>query len=412
MSTLAFLNPDVPGIPAAVAPEALAGVPVLPPYSDAALGFAAALSDALMHAPQARAYPELAALAFWLRRANLTRLRDDVLRQWQARTDAPVQLPRGTVLHFAPANVDTIFVYSWMLALLSGNRNIVRVSTRESPQAAILVETVRRLLADPAHQAIAQRTLLVRYAADEAVTARLSAVCDVRVIWGGDDTVAAIRRIALPPTATEICFPNKYSLALVSAAGWLAAPPARQQEWAHAFHNDAYWFGQMACSSPRLVLWIGERGLAREASSGFWERLGSIVAARAPALGDADYVNKLVAADALAIETHAEVHTEGSNALVRVWLDEPALHAARHCGAGLFFESSMPALAGLSALLDRSVQTVVYAGFDAAELRRFVADCLPRGIDRIVPFGKALAFAPVWDGLDLTHAFLREVSVS
>lgn len=411
MSTLVFLNPEIPGIPAAVAPEALASVPVLPPYSDAALAFAAALSEALLHATQARAYPELTALAFWLRRANLTRLRDDARQQWQARADTPVMVPRGTVLHIAPANVDTIFVYSWMLALLNGNRNIVRVSTRESPQATLLVDAVRRLLAEPAHHAIAQRTLLVRYAADEAVTARLSAVCDVRVIWGGDDTVAAVRRIALPPTATEICFPNKYSLALVSAAGWLAATPVRQDELAHAFHNDAYWFSQMACSSPRLVLWIGERGEAREASRGFWQRLGDIVAARAPALGEADYVNKLVAADTLAIETRAEARNEGSNDLVRVWLDEPALHAARHCGAGLFFESSMPALADLPALLDRSVQTVAYAGFDAAELRRFIAASLPGGIDRIVPFGKALAFAPVWDGLDLTRAFLREVSV-
>jgi len=411
MSTLAFLNPEVPGIPTAVAPEALAGVPVLPPYSDAALDFAASLSDTLMHAPQARAYPELTALAFWLRRANLARLREGVMQQWQLRADAPVMLPRGTVLHIAPANVDTIFVYSWMLALLSGNRNIVRVSTRESPQAAVLTSAVCRLLAEPAHQPIAQRTLLVRYAPNDAVTARLSSVCDVRVIWGGNDTVAAIRRIALPPTATEICFPNKYSLALLSASGWAAASPAQQQAWVEAFHNDAYWFGQMACSSPRLVLWVGARDQAREASAGFWAGLGATVAAKAPALADADYVNKLVAADSLAIETCAEMRTERSNDVVRVWLDEPALHVSRHCGAGLFFESSIPVLAALPALLNRTVQTVTHAGFDPAELRRFVAGTLPGGIDRIVPFGKALSFAPVWDGLDLTRAFVREVSV-
>ncbi|RAV23587.1 acyl-CoA reductase, partial [Staphylococcus warneri] len=25
------------------------------------------------------------------------------------------------------------------------------------------------------------------------------------------------------------------------------------------FYNDVFWFDQMACSSPRLVVWIGEK---------------------------------------------------------------------------------------------------------------------------------------------------------
>ena len=35
-------------------------------------------------------------------------------------------LSRGVVFHIAPKNVDTIFVYSFVLSLLCANKNIIR----------------------------------------------------------------------------------------------------------------------------------------------------------------------------------------------------------------------------------------------------------------------------------------------
>src|SRR5229473_1854189 len=46
------------------------------------------------------------------------------------------RFPRGLVFHVPPANVDTIFVYSWALSALAGNRNVVRISPRAAGAAA------------------------------------------------------------------------------------------------------------------------------------------------------------------------------------------------------------------------------------------------------------------------------------
>lgn len=395
-------------LPGTQNPEALASIAPLPAFAPAATDFVEALSAHLMRSRQARAHPELTALAFWMRRAGLERLRNGLFE----RAGDALLVPRGTVFHIAPSNVETIFVYSWLLALLTGNRNIIRLSGKPSLQANLLVEAIAALLADPLHAAIARRTLLVRYPADDRITEQLSALCDVRVVWGGDSTVRAIRRLPLPPTATEIAFPAKYSLALLHAAGWQAAAEEQKSVWVEGFYNDAYWFDQMACSSPRMVLWIGSRSQAEQSATDFWSRLERKLAARQRRFADVDYVNKRTAQDALAIDAAARIPAASSNDIARVWLDVPALHARRHCGAGLFFESVLSDLDALRPLLNRTIQTVSYAGFAREELRRFVGAEPVAGIDRIVPFGRALEFAPVWDGFDLLRMFMREVTVS
>jgi hypothetical protein len=391
----------------APAPEALADVSPLPLFAPPALAFVDALSARLLRAPQSRAFPELMALGYWMRKANLDRLR----KQLSDRTGDALLVARGTAFHIAPSNVDTIFVYSWFLSLLAGNRNIVRLSSKPSVQADLLAGAIAELLALPEHAEIAARALLLRYAPNDAITARLSAACDVRIVWGGDNTVRQVRAMALPPTATEVAFSNKYSLALLHAQRWLDLDATARDTLANAFYNDAYWFDQMACSSPRLVLWLGDEPLARAAADDFWPRVDAVIAARHQRMADVDYVNKRVAQDAVAIEHGGRIERARTNDLSRVWLDRPALHVAHHCGAGLFFESALASLDALRPLLNRTVQTLSYAGVTREELRAFVAGGPIGGIDRMVPFGRALDFGPVWDGFDLLRVFTREVSI-
>lgn len=404
MSTLPAYQPLIEAAPT---PEQLAQTAPLSPFAAEAINFVDALSSTLMRAPSSRDFPELVALGFWMRRANLERMR----RALEQRRGDALLVPRGVAFHIAPSNVDTIFVYSWFLSLLSGNCNIVRLSSKPSAQAGLLVEAIAGLLRQPAHAAIAARTLLLRYQADDRITARLSQACDVRVIWGGDATVRAVRAVALAPTATEVAFSNKYSLALLHAERWLANSETEKNALATAFYNDAYWFDQMACSSPRSVLWLGSEAQARAAAADFWPRLEAVIAAKHARMADIDYVNKLLAQDGLAIE-HGGLQQRGaSNDLARTWLAQPALHVQHHCGAGLFFESALDSLEALRPLLKRTVQTVSYTGISREEWRAFIAAAPPAGIDRLVPFGQALDFAPVWDGFDLLRVFMREINL-
>lgn len=394
-------------IPNSPQPAQLAATKPLPPFSEPALRFVHELSQKLMRSPQTRHHPELTALAFWMRKANLERLRSDM----HQRIGNSIHVPRGTVLHFSPSNVDTIFVYSWFLSLLTGNKNIVRLSSKVSMQSALLVEAIGELLSLPAHSAIAQRTLLIRYAQDDDITEQLSACCDVRVIWGGDSTVKHIRSLPLPPTAIDVSFANKYSIAVLNTERWSDARDDRKDKWAEAFYNDSYWFDQMACSSPRLVLWVGDHESSRTSADDFWSRVSGVLSVRHKGFADRDYVNKLISQDSMAVEHDVRISPSVSNDLVRVWLDVPALHQEHHCGAGLFFESALPSLESIKPLLSRSIQTLSYAGFTQQEFRSFIQDEPIAGIDRIVPFGQALNFDSVWDGFDLIRVFMREITV-
>lgn len=95
------------------------------PFDPQLTALVSTFSERLLATPDVRRTPELVALGFWTRHAALERLRADFTKLSDGES---VLVPRGVVLHFPPANVDTMFVYSAVLSLLTGNKNIVRLS--------------------------------------------------------------------------------------------------------------------------------------------------------------------------------------------------------------------------------------------------------------------------------------------
>ena len=85
------------------------------------------------------------------------------------------------------------FAYSLAAGLLAGNANIVRIPSRDFPQVKIVCAALRRLLANE-QCPLRNHIVLARYEKSDAVTNYFSARCDIRVIWGGDQTIADIRR--------------------------------------------------------------------------------------------------------------------------------------------------------------------------------------------------------------------------
>jgi hypothetical protein len=379
----------------------------LAPFGPTQLSFATQLAKLLTTSAEIRAFPELVALGFWLRQANLKRAIDAFV----ARQGDALHLPRGLVFHVAPSNVDTIFVYSWFISLLCGNRNIIRLSSKKTPQTTALLSILDSLLEKDVWREIARRTLIVRYIHDAELSAALSSACDVRVIWGGDDTIRALRAFPLNPRATELAFANKFSLSVLDARTVAEASDDVLCQLAMAFHNDVYWFGQMACSSPRMLLWLGIAPHAQAAALRFWPALQAELDRRGVSITASDNMNKEVSVDALAIE-QMEVHIETTDPrITRVLLPETALHDALHCGAGLFHEARIDSLDALNPLLTRKIQTISYFGVAPTEWNEFLRRAVPKGIDRIVPVGHALDFEPIWDGHDLLQCFLRQVTV-
>lgn len=400
MSTFSY----VPVYDQSPALDELVLMPTLEPFGATVVNFVDAFSKLMLASPEARTYPELAALAFWLRRSSVEKLKRHALDETR------IRVPRGVAFHVAPANVDTIFIYSWFLSLLCGNSNIVRVSSKPSEQVRVIFDIIGNLFAQGEFADVRNRSLIVRYGHDAQVNTLFSSNCDVRLVWGGDQTIHEIRKAPLPPTAIEMTFANKYSFAVIDAETIVNTDDARLQSLVDAFYNDAYWFAQMACSSPRMIVWLNrDLNAVQQARDLFWPRLQQRLEAGDSDLDMSDYVNKRVAVDSLALHEHIQIEKSSSNDISRVWLPKLEIHEELHCGAGLFFESAIAELDELVPLLSRKIQTISYTGISGERWRDFFTKNNVSGIDRVVPVGKALDFDYVWDGYDMPVMLLREI---
>jgi hypothetical protein len=396
-------------VPLARLLEDVSEVPVGGPLKvgdERVLAFLSALSRRLLRPDLARQRPELGSLGFFLRRGELER----AIEHLADGVNGARRAPRGLVLHFPPANVDTIFVYSWAMSALAGNRNIVRISARSTVAAGMVLDALNDALVD-AHPAIAQTQRMITYGHDEAITAALSAACDLRVIWGGDQAVTTIRQYSIPPHARDLTFPDRSSFAAISVPAWSAAGVNQRRAVVEGFANDVYWFDQAACSSPRNLCWVGDPVAAQEAREEFALLLGDVVVRRGWGVDAAMAIEKRVASYGLAASGAATSVTFAGNAIANVELAGLGSWQRTWLGAGTICHVTISSLGDLIPVIRRKDQTMAQFGFTAAELDAFVTGVAGRGVDRIVPIGNALTFAQIWDGFDLVHEFTRIVTI-
>lgn len=366
---------------------------------DRVVGFLSRLGRALLSPAVTRAHPELAPLGVFLRRIPVA-ARDEALR-----------VPRGLVLHVPPANVDTVFAYCWALSAFAGNRNVVRISARAGKAARVVLDTANRVLSE-VDSIVARTQRVIGYGHDDAITAALSEAADVRVIWGGDESVRALRRFPLAPHARDLTFPDRSSFAVISVPGWHRATARQRRAAVEGFRDDTFWFDQAACSSPRGVFWIGEEDQARCASSQFRGLLTAAVAEKGHVPDPAMAVHQRVSAYGAAADGRVRAIDFDSEAVATLELTDPSALPRAWLGAGVFTHSWVESLDDLIRIVCRKDQTVTHFGFDRVELVTFARKLAGRGVDRIVPFGSALAFSPVWDGYDLLAEFTKVVTVS
>lgn len=407
MSELRRVAPaEGPTDAAEIVASLVAAQQTLRPFDSSVLDFSEDLSRRLRKHPLVRSAPALAALAHWIRPASVEALR----RHWERLCAAPgiVRAPRGVVFHLPPTNVDTLFVYSWLLSALVGNANVVRLSPSALEDGGSLLETVTATIPD--HPVVAATTAIVSYGHDSSITGALSR-SDMRVIWGGDEAVKAIRSVPLAPHATELVFPDRFSFVAFGATAMSEAPSSLVESVVDQFVNDAYWFDQLGCSSPRLIVWVGDETTAARAAKRFRDALVEHLDREHRSIPTSAVISKLVfAAVHSADGSITDVDWQNNEATFMTVTSMDALD--RHGpGGGLFQQVRVERLGEVVGHVHKSDQTMTHWGLDADQLSSFADDLGARGIERVVPVGKALEFSNHWDGHDLMHSFSRGIAV-
>lgn len=374
------------------------------PFDPRVLDFLAALSEAVRMA-NSRGGEEEATFGFWCRRSHLEAL--------ARRHASPFhRLGRGLLFHVAPSNVPAVFAYSLAIGLLSGSANVVRLSQRCGKEEKALCVHIRAVLDRPEFAPVRARTSLITYPRDAAdVTAAYMAECGGRVIWGGDSAIAAIRAVPMPPGAVEVCFPDRWSLAVLSQAALSGLDGEELSALARRFYNDTYSMDQLACSSPRLVVWLADGG-GEAVRGAWWNALAEQVGTRyerGPYQAVRRYELACRAAMTMTDPTVAELEWYGGGVCVARLERAPARPAEFKAGFGLFFQCELPSLEGLLPLLSSRVQTLTCAGLSTEETTAFLVRRGAPGVNRVVRVGQALEMDTVWDGKDLISALSRIV---
>ena len=372
----------------------------LPVYSDEAVDFTAELSRLLMKSPALRMYPDISALAFWCRKANINKLKENC-------PEADKRVGRGLCFHVAPGNIPINFAFSYMFGLMAGCSNIVRLSSKNYPQIQPVCDAVNEALKN--FPEIAARTAFVRYGHDDEITAEFCAQADARLIWGGDQTIANVRSMPSNPRCIDICFADRYSICMIDGEAVLKADETAIARLVENFYNDTYLMDQNACSSEQLMLWVNDSQEAREK---FWSSVEAYADKKyilQPAVGVDKYTHMFE--DILDGRPVKEINHNG-NMLYRVELNKLEGDVTELRGkGGYFYEYSMQSLDELAPFVTPKFQTLCYFGINPEEIRNYVVKNHLRGIDRIVPIGKAMDIGIMWDGFDLVRMLSRYVDV-
>lgn len=369
----------------------------LQPFSEEVIGFLNELSIKLL--ATGRQYSDVVTLAYWCRKASM-------LKEKEKYDDIHLRLGRGIVFHIAPSNVPVNFAFSFVAGLLTGNANIVRLPTKPFAQVDIICEAINQVLNEKSSK-LNPFISMIQYPSSSHWTGEISKVCDTRIIWGGDQTIANIRKFPLKPRANEITFADRFSIAVIDSDEYLKSE--RPDQLAMAFYNDTYYSDQNACTSPRIVVWLGDA--KAEAKKLFWQRLYEIVKEKYD-LSAVQSVGKLTAAFQIAALRPVKIIRSNDQYIVRIEVPEldSSLMDYKY-NSGHFFEYDAQDLAEIEPICREQCQTVVTYGIQEAAIKKFLFSSRPSGIDRVRNVGKSMDFSLIWDGHDLIRELSRRIDI-
>ena len=373
------------------------------PYNDLVCNFICELSKILINHSSCSDYPDIKTLAFWCRKKNI-----DILKSNFSTNQIRVGL--GLVFHITPSNVPTNFAYSLLFGLLTGNSNIIKVPSKKFEQIRIICDCIKKTLRKKKYTKLKENITIVRYSDCVQFTDKISSLCDARLIWGGDKSINEIRKSQLNPRSRDIAFSDRFSLCVIDAKSIIKLDQYGLDRVVEKFYNDTYLVDQNACSSPHLIVWLGDKD--SKVRNIFWNQLYKYVLKKykLPQIASIDKYTKLC--EDLINFQNIKKYKKYTNLLHVVTLKKLDFNINQLRGKwGYFYECNLKNLDYLAKFIDRSCQTLTYIGVKKDILKKFVIENNLKGIDRIVPTGQGLSMNFYWDGYDINQTLSRIIDL-
>lgn len=376
------------------------------PFSDSSLSFVKELSKRLMSVDR-KLYPEIFTAGFDIRDSVVTRLQNDF---FSANDKKSIAKARGRVFHIPPTNVETVFLYTLVYGILSGCSNLVRLSERSGRASQFMIDQISASLELDLHEEIAITTSIFKCSRESPMISKVAIESDVRVWWGGDESVSNLKRLPSKPRAIDLSFPDRWSIALVDAEKFLNLNQKERSEIVSKFASDIYLFDQLACSSPKAIYWIGSSEKLARAISDFDNELYNSAMLMDYDLPFANFIDKAISIASENDISNLKVNWIGKE-LASIQIKDNVQNHMEH-SLGSIFHVSLNNLSELESHIDDRVQTIVSFGIPQQNLSDALVEFKGIGVDRVVSPGNALSFSSVWDGINLIESFTRKVDFS
>ena len=377
--------------------EAMKDLPAKRVFCEDVCEFLNALGSGIMKSKEARRFSDVVTFGFFCRKANISQLKVQFFEEGR--------IGRGFSLHIAPSNVPINFAYSLVAGLLAGNPCVVRSSSKNFEQVTLLCNLMNQIAND---YSISDYISVVQYDRDNEINDYLSSLADIRVIWGGDNTINEIRKSPLPTRAVELTFADRYSVCVLNAKDVL-----KIDDWdavAQNFYNDTYLYDQNACTSPRLMYWLGNDTDIKAAKEKFWNGIHDFIAKKYN-------IEPVIAVDKLTMDYRVSIENKGvslnnysDNLFHCINVQSLDINLSDYtCPGGSYIEYSSETLDDLAKVINKRFQTLSYLGGDPKVYADMVMSKGLPGIDRIVPMGKTSDFTLIWDGYNLIETMSRKI---
>jgi hypothetical protein len=377
-------------------------------YHEISILFLDEFSKLLMRDNKSRMYPEIISFAFWIRKANVLKMINNIPRR-----DETQLVARGVTFHLAPSNVDIMFLYSWVLSLLAGNINIVRISQQKSELVDFVITHLNTMAKNKKYSLIVDLNRIITYDRNSNINQYISKYCRLRILWGGDQTVNNFKKYITPAFCKDVSFSDKFSYAVIKSSEYNMVDSANKNILITNFYNDSYWFDQMACSSPQIIYFVGSDSENSIAAAHFKTDLDKLVTAKRYkklAASNMDHLVNWYKYASKDIQRSNFNQDSNSSTFINVSLNTIDENY-KTCGAGLFLITYLETLNDLTQKRSSKDQTMTYYGFSKLELKEFINNKNVHSPSRIVPVGKALDFSAVWDGYELLVEFVKVVEL-